>query len=94
MHFFLLFKDKFNTFQVIGLPHERLGEEVCACLRLSHKDIKLTLKDLREYCKEKISHFKIPSVLYIRTSFPTTASGKIQKFKLKDEIVLLHTQFK
>ncbi|KAJ8968063.1 hypothetical protein NQ314_002502 [Rhamnusium bicolor] len=66
---------------VIGLPHERLGEEVCACVRLK-EDRTITLDEIKKYCKGNIAHFKIPSVLVIVDNFPKTASGKIQKFKL------------
>ncbi|KAF7264300.1 hypothetical protein GWI33_000341, partial [Rhynchophorus ferrugineus] len=69
---------------VIGLPHERLGEEVCACVRVLNESI--TLEDIKNYCKGKIAHFKIPSVLRIVDSFPKTASGKIQKFKLVNSL--------
>jgi len=67
--------------QVIGVPHERLGEEVCACIRVQ-EGVSVTLESIKSFCKGKISHFKIPSKLNIVESFPKTASGKIQKFLL------------
>lgn len=71
---------------VVGLPHKRLGEEVCACVRVKdHKD--LTLDDIKSFCKGNISHFKIPSVLKVVDSFPKTASGKIQKHKIVENIL-------
>ncbi|XP_050307265.1 medium-chain acyl-CoA ligase ACSF2, mitochondrial-like isoform X1 [Anthonomus grandis grandis] len=66
---------------VIGVPHERLGEEVCAFVRLAPNST-FTLEHLKSFCKGKISHFKIPSVLKVIDAFPKTTSGKIQKFKL------------
>ncbi|KAG5899898.1 hypothetical protein JTB14_002450 [Gonioctena quinquepunctata] len=66
---------------VIGLPHERLGEEVCACLK-SRDGCQITEKEIREFCKGKIANFKIPSIVKTLDSFPTTTSGKIQKNEL------------
>ncbi|XP_044268322.1 medium-chain acyl-CoA ligase ACSF2, mitochondrial isoform X2 [Tribolium madens] len=68
---------------VIGLPHERLGEEVCACIRVK-PGTNVTFEDIVSFCKGKLAHFKIPSKLKIVEEFPKTTSGKIQKFKLKD----------
>lgn len=67
--------------QVIGLPHKRLGEEVCACIKLK-PGRKMTLEDIRSFCKEKIAKYNIPSQVYFLNDFPKTTSGKIQKYKL------------
>lgn len=69
--------------QVVGIPNERLGEEVGACLRIS-KNSTLSHASLVQFCKGQIAHFKIPSKMKIMTEFPKTSSGKIQKYKLKD----------
>lgn len=69
---------------MIGLPHERLGEEVCACLRV-RKDAIVTLETVVGFCKGKISFFKIPSQVRIMNDFPKTTSGKIQKMKLVEQ---------
>ncbi|CAG9864215.1 unnamed protein product [Phyllotreta striolata] len=67
--------------QVVGLPHERLGEEVCACLRT--KDNKqLTVEDVKEFCAGTIASFKVPTVVKIMAAFPQTQSGKVQKMNL------------
>lgn len=71
--------------QVIGVPDERLGEEVCAFVRIK-KGTSLDLKDVKDYCKGQLAHFKIPSYLRIVGDFPKTTSGKIQKFKLIDMV--------
>lgn len=68
---------------VYGVPHERLGEEVAAAIRLK-PDATLTLDELREFCDGRIARFKIPRELRFVDSFPMTASGKIQKFKLRE----------
>ncbi|XP_069687353.1 medium-chain acyl-CoA ligase ACSF2, mitochondrial-like isoform X1 [Periplaneta americana] len=72
--------------QVIGVPDYRMGEEVCACLRLVEGS-KLTTEQVKEYCKGKISHFKIPRYIHFLTNFPKTVSGKIQKFQLQKIII-------
>lgn len=69
---------------MIGLPHDRLGEEVCACVRVKNS-AEVTLERLMEFCSERMSRFKIPSQLKIVEEFPKTASGKIQKFVLVEK---------
>ncbi|ERL86955.1 hypothetical protein D910_04358, partial [Dendroctonus ponderosae] len=71
---------------VVAVPHERLGEEVCACVR-TKSAVALTLEEVQAFCQGKIAHFKVPSRLELLESFPKTASGKIQKFKLVETIV-------
>lgn len=67
---------------VIGVPDERLGEEICAFLRLRDGLDNLDQLDVKQYCKGKISHFKIPKYVKIIENFPKTTSGKIMKYKL------------
>ncbi|OTG67634.1 AMP-binding protein [Acinetobacter silvestris] len=69
--------------QVIGLPDPRYGEELCACIILhDHHDV--TEEHIRQYCKEHISHNKVPRYVRFFNEFPMTASGKAQKFKLQE----------
>lgn len=71
--------------QVIGAYDQLFGEEVCACVRL--KDgARLAKEELRAYCKGKIAHFKIPRYVEFVQDYPKTTSGKVQKFKLKEEM--------
>ena len=69
--------------QVIGLPDARYGEELCACIIL-HEHHQSTEDSIRAYCKEHISHNKVPRYVRFFTEFPMTASGKAQKFKLQE----------
>ncbi|KAK5645292.1 hypothetical protein RI129_006592 [Pyrocoelia pectoralis] len=69
---------------VIGIENKRLGEEVCACVRL-REGTTLNLDSLRSFCTGNISNYKIPSLLKVVESFPKTTSGKIQKFLLKEQ---------
>lgn len=69
--------------QVIGLPDARYGEELCACIIL-HENHQIDEEALRNYCKEHISHNKVPRYVRFFKEFPMTASGKAQKFKLQE----------
>ncbi|XP_053309307.1 medium-chain acyl-CoA ligase ACSF2, mitochondrial [Spea bombifrons] len=69
--------------QIVGVKDERMGEEICACVRIRN-DIICTSEEIRDYCKGKISHFKIPRYIVFVNEYPLTVSGKIQKFKLKE----------
>ena len=69
--------------QVIGLPDARYGEELCACIIL-HEGQNCSEELIRQYCKDNISHSKVPRYVRFFTEFPMTASGKAQKFKLQE----------
>ncbi|HUY50486.1 MAG TPA: AMP-binding protein [Streptosporangiaceae bacterium] len=69
--------------QVIGVPDARLGEEICAWVKLRPGQA-LSEAELRAYCTGKIAHFKIPRYLRITGEFPMTVTGKVQKFKMRD----------
>lgn len=70
-----------------GVPDERLGEEICVHIRTSDKGKELTAEDIRNFCKGSIAHFKIPKYIEFVKDFPKTTSGKIQKFKLREQFV-------
>ncbi len=69
--------------QVIGVPHSKLGEIPGAAVILE-KGAEVTAKNLRDFCKAHIARFKIPRHVFFVDSFPLTASGKVQKFKLRE----------
>lgn len=71
--------------QVFGVHDDVYGEELCACVRLQ-EGAKITGEQLREFGKGKISHFKIPRYVEIVDEYPKTTSGKVQKFKLREEM--------
>lgn len=71
---------------VVGVPDERMGEEVCAWVSLSHGEA-LTEEDVRAYCQGQIAHYKIPRYVRIVESLPTTVTGKIQKFRIREAMV-------
>jgi fatty-acyl-CoA synthase len=69
--------------QVVGITSQRYGEEVGAFIIL-HPNVSLSEEDIRDYCRGKISRFKIPKYVFFVDGFPLTASGKIQKYLLRD----------
>ncbi|XP_054260339.1 medium-chain acyl-CoA ligase ACSF2, mitochondrial-like [Macrosteles quadrilineatus] len=71
--------------QVYGVSNERLGEEVGCSLRLT-PGAKLTEQEVKDFCKDKIAYFKIPKYFEFLEEFPKTGSGKVQKFKLREEM--------
>ncbi len=72
--------------QVIGIPSKKYGEEVCACVIL-RDGANVTQEDIIEYYKQRVAFFKIPKKIWFREKFPMTASGKIQKFVLRDQAI-------
>ncbi|MEG2264270.1 MAG: AMP-binding protein, partial [Acinetobacter sp.] len=69
--------------QVVGVPDEKYGEEVCACVILREGEA-VSEDALIEFVKAGLSRFKAPRYVLLMDAFPMTASGKIQKFKLRE----------
>lgn len=69
--------------QVVGLPDPRFGEEVCAWIRL-REGKSLDEQEVKDFCRGQIAHFKVPRYVVFVEQFPTTVTGKVQKFKLRD----------
>lgn len=70
--------------QVVGIPDKKYGEEVMAFIKLRNKKNTHLTDDIKLFCKGKIADYKIPKHIHFVEEFPMTASGKIQKFKLRD----------
>jgi fatty-acyl-CoA synthase len=83
---YLIRNPKVQAVQVFGIPDQRLGEEVCAFVILKPGQT-ATTEELRAFCQGKIAHFKIPSHVRFVTEFPMTATGKPQKFMMRDQMV-------
>ena len=69
--------------QVIGVPDERYGEELCAWVILND-GAALTADDVKDYCRGKIAHYKIPRYVLFVDGWPMTVSGKVQKYKMRE----------
>ncbi|NXU71290.1 ACSF2 synthetase, partial [Oreotrochilus melanogaster] len=82
---FLHTHPKVEEVQVVGVKDSRMGEEICACIRVrAGQDC--TEEEIKAFCRGKISHFKIPRYVVFVGQYPLTISGKIQKFKLRDQM--------
>ncbi|KAM4524765.1 medium-chain acyl-CoA ligase ACSF2, mitochondrial [Odontesthes bonariensis] len=81
---FLHTHPKVKEAQVVGVEDFRMGEEVCACIKLVDGQ-ECTAEEITAYCKGQIAHFKVPRYVLFVTSYPLTVTGKIQKNKLREE---------
>ncbi|WP_328320648.1 AMP-binding protein [Streptomyces sp. NBC_00388] len=70
--------------QVIGVPDERYGEEILACVIPRDPGDPPTLEGLREFCRDRLAHYKVPRGLRILDTFPMTVSGKVRKVELRN----------
>ena len=77
--------------QVFGIPDKKMGEEVCAWVQLN-EGATLSADDIKAFCKDQITHFKIPRHIRFVSEYPMTVTGKIQKFVMRDEMLALLTQ--
>jgi fatty-acyl-CoA synthase len=71
--------------QVIGVPDVKFGEELCAWIIL-RPGIQASDEDIRTFCRGQIAHFKIPRYIKFVDVFPTTATGKVQKFLMRERM--------
>ena len=83
---FLYRHPKVKDVQVIGVPDERYGEELCAWLKLQD-GVTATADEIRSFCRGQISHYKIPRYIKFVESFPMTVTGKIQKFVMREQMI-------
>ena len=72
--------------QVVGVPDDRYGEEIMAWI-ICREDATLDEDELREFCRGKIAHYKVPRYVASCSEFPMTVTGKIQKHKLRDQAI-------
>jgi fatty-acyl-CoA synthase len=83
---FLIRNPKVQSVQVFGVPDHRLGEEVCAFIVLKPGQ-SATEEEIRSFCQGRISHHKVPRYIRFVAEFPMTATGKPQKFVMREQIV-------
>ena len=83
---FLYSHPQVRDVQVVGVPDERYGEAVMAWVILKEGET-ATEETLRDYCRDKIAHYKIPRHWKFTDSFPMTITGKIQKYKMRETAV-------
>jgi fatty-acyl-CoA synthase len=70
---------------VVGVPDEKYGEEICAWIKL-RSGASCSEEDIRQFCREQIAHYKVPRYVVFAEAFPTTVTGKIQKYLIRKEM--------
>lgn len=76
-----------QTVAVCGVPDPRLGEEVCAWVQVRDESIGTTADEIREFCRKRISAYKVPKFVFFVNAFPMTPSGKFQKFLMTQQSI-------
>ena len=71
--------------QVIGVPDEKYGEELCAWVKLKAGAERLDAEAIRAFCEGRLSHYKIPRYVMVVEEFPMTVTGKIRKVQMREE---------
>ena len=80
---FLYRHPKVQDVQVVGVPDQRFGEELCAWIVVKPGQ-QLDEDEVRAFCKGRIAHYKVPRYIRFVAEFPMTVTGKIQKFRIRD----------
>lgn len=80
---FLLTHPDIRDVQVVGLPDEKFGEEVCAWI-IARDNSAIDPDGIRAFCRERIAHFKVPRYIEFVEDWPLTVTGKVQKFRLRE----------
>src|SRR5215210_3466869 len=86
---FLYTHPDISDVQVYGVPDEKYGEQVAAAIK-KRQGSALSEEDVKEYCRENIARFKVPHYVDFVEEYPMTASGKIQKYKLREAAIERH----
>jgi fatty-acyl-CoA synthase len=80
---FLYTHEEIADVQVVGVPDVRYGEELCAWV-IVRAGASLDEDGVREYCRDRLAHFKVPRYVIFVDEFPMTITGKVQKFKMRE----------
>ena len=70
--------------QVVGVPDERYGEELMAWVVMRPGTSPLTAEALRQFCSDRLAHFKIPRYVHVVDGFPMTVTGKVRKVQMRE----------
>jgi fatty-acyl-CoA synthase len=82
---FLYTNPKIDQVEVVGVPDEKFGEEIAACIRL-HDGATASVEEIRDFCRGNLAHYKIPRYVKFVDEFPMTVTGKVQKFILREQL--------
>jgi fatty-acyl-CoA synthase len=80
---FLYTNPKVNDVHVVGIPDKKYGEQVLAAIQLK-EGVSATVEEFIEFCQGRIARHKVPRYWEFVNAFPMTASGKVQKYKLRE----------
>ena len=83
---FLYRHPKIQDVQVIGVPDDRYGEEICAWVKL-RPGVSATDEEIKAFCRDQIAHYKVPRYVKFVDEFPMTVTGKIQKFIMRERTI-------
>jgi fatty-acyl-CoA synthase len=83
---FLYAHEDIADVQVVGVPDERYGEELCAWV-VARDGASLDDEAVREFCRGRLAHYKVPRYVVLTDAFPMTVTGKVQKYVLRDQAV-------
>jgi fatty-acyl-CoA synthase len=83
---FLYRHPKIQDVQVIGVPDDRYGEEICAWIRL-RPGMEANEEEIKTFCRDQIAHYKVPRYVKFVDEFPMTVTGKVQKFIMRDRMI-------
>ena len=73
--------------QVVGVPDQKYGEEVMAFVK-RRDGAALSEDDVKEFCRGRIAHFKVPRYVAFVDEFPMTVTGKVQKYKMREASIV------
>jgi fatty-acyl-CoA synthase len=83
---FLFRHPKIASVQIVGLPDEKYGEELCAWIQLREGQT-ATPEEIQAFCRGQIAHYKIPRHIKFVDGFPMTVTGKVQKFIMREQMI-------
>ncbi|MFT6286759.1 MAG: fatty-acyl-CoA synthase [Alcanivorax sp.] len=83
---FLYTHPEIQEVQIFGIPDQRYGEQVCAWIK-SSEESSLSDEDVRDFCRNQISYFKVPHHIRFVEDFPMTVTGKMQKFVMREQMI-------
>jgi fatty-acyl-CoA synthase len=83
---FLFQHPKVDQAEVIGVPDPKFGEEICAWIKLKPGEM-ADAEEIRDFCRDRIAHFKIPRYVLFVDDFPMTITGKVQKYRMREQTV-------
>jgi fatty-acyl-CoA synthase len=71
---------------VVGVPDEKYGEEICAWIKIRAGQ-RVSADEVKAFCKGQIAHYKVPRYVQFVDAFPTTVTGKVQKFLIRRQVM-------